>query len=48
MWSKRWLYAALGVALALPWVTGTLQAQELPAADPEPSVLVPPPPAPLR
>jgi hypothetical protein len=45
MWSKRWLYAALGAALALPWVPGPLKAQEMPAADPEPSVTVPPLPA---
>jgi len=44
MWSKRWLYATLGFALALLCLPGTVPAQELPA-DPEPSVSVPPLPA---
>jgi hypothetical protein len=44
MWSKRWLYATLGFALALLYWPGTVQAQELPA-DPGPSVSVPPLPA---
>ena len=44
MWSKRWLDAALGFAVALLCLPGRVQAQELPA-DPEPSVSVPPLPA---
>ncbi len=44
MWSKRWLYATLGFALALLYWPGTVQAQDLPA-DPGPSVSVPPLPA---